>query len=229
MPMSPRPYRMEKRRAAAGETRTRILEAARHLLAEPGAPDLSMDAIARRADVARLTIYYQFKSRRGLLEALYDHLAIRGNMQRMADVFHAPDASQSLERLVRTFVGFWSADPVVMRRLRAMAALDAEDEKGIRARDARRQHASREILRRVSAPGKSNQAPPEATTAAANVLSTLTSFETYDALAMAGHSGDEIIAMITTLAKFALTTMPGSARSLPPMKTDGRRSRPRRP
>jgi len=225
--MSPRPYRMEKRRAAASDTRTRILEATRQLLAEQVAPDLSMDAIARRADVARLTIYYQFKSRRGLLEALYDHLAMRGNMQRMAEVFHAPDPSQSVERLVRTFVEFWSSDPLVMRRLRAMAALDPEVEKGIRARDARRQHASREILRRMSAPGKSAQALPDATPAAADVLSTLTSFETYDALAMAGHSGDEIIAMITTLAKFALTAMPASARSLP-VKTERRRSRPRK-
>src|SRR5262245_61544380 len=140
--MSPRPYRMDKRRVAANETRTRILEGARALLAEEVAPDLSMDAIARRADVARLTIYYQFKSRRGLLEALYDHLAIRGNMQRMAEVFHTSDPARALERLVRTFVGFWSSDPIVMRRLRAMAALDAEVEKGIRARDGRRRRAA---------------------------------------------------------------------------------------
>src|SRR5262249_61001118 len=143
----------------------------------------------------------------------------RGNMQRMAEGFHSPDASASIERLVRTFVGFWSSDPLVTRRLRAMAALDAEIEGGIRARDARRQHASREILRRMSAPGRSHEGlPDKSAIAVANVLSALTSFETYDALATAGHSRDEIIAMITALAKSAATTLGESARLHPSTK-----------
>ena len=52
--------------------------------------------LQRRADVSRLTIYYQFKSRPGLLEALYDQLASRGNMQRIAEVFHEPDVRSAL-------------------------------------------------------------------------------------------------------------------------------------
>jgi len=107
--MSPRPYRMGKREAAAAETRTRILEAARQLLANKSETDLSMEAIARRADVSRLTLYYQFKSRPGLLEALYDHLATRGNMRNLTQAFHEPDPSVALEKLIRTFVGFWSS------------------------------------------------------------------------------------------------------------------------
>ena len=152
--MSPRPYCMGKRQAAADDTRARILEAARKLLANELESDLSMEAIARRADVSRLTIYYQFKSRPGLLEALYDHLAIRGNMRRMAEVFHEANPSVALEKLVLTFVGFWSSDPVVIRRLRGMATLDAEIDQGVRARDARRQHAAREIIRRTALGGK---------------------------------------------------------------------------
>ena len=104
--MSPRPYRMGKREAARSETRSRILEAARQLLASESTADLSMEAIARKADVSRLTIYYQFSSRAGLLEALYDHLAERGHMQQMADVFQASDAASAIEKMVRIFVGF---------------------------------------------------------------------------------------------------------------------------
>src|SRR5215471_21617476 len=124
--MAPRPYSMEKRQAANNETRARILEAARQLLCSESKTDLSMEAIARSADVSRLTIYYQFSSRAGLLEALYDYLAMRGNMRRMAQVFHEPDPSKGLEKLVRIFVAFWSSDPLVIRRLRSMAALDPE-------------------------------------------------------------------------------------------------------
>ena len=199
--MSPRPYRMGKRQTAARQTRARILEAARHFLAGESETDFSMDAIARRADVSRLTIYYQFNSRPGLLEALYDHLAIRGNMQRMAAVFHEPDPFVALQNLVRTFVGFWSSDPVVIRRLRGMAALDAEIAEGIRVRDARRQHAAREILRRISL-GRKKKLSTAQRNFAADVFSMLTSFESYDALARAGHSEAQIIAMVTRLAQF---------------------------
>ena len=201
--MSPRPYRMGKRQAAADDTRARILEAARQLLANESETDLGMEAIARRADVSRLTIYYQFKSRPGLLEALYDHLAIRGNMRRMAEVFHEADPSIALEKLVRTFVGFWSSDPVVIRRLRGMATLDHDIDQGIRARDARRQHAAREILRRTLLAGK-KKLSAEQQNLTADVLSMLTSFETYDALARAGYGQGAIIATLTRIARAAI-------------------------
>jgi len=201
--MSPRPYRMGKRQAATDDTRARILEAARQLLANESETDLSMEAIARRADVSRLTIYYQFKSRPGLLEALYDHLAIRGNMRRMAEVFHEADPSVALDKLVLTFVGFWSSDPVVIRRLRGMATLDAEIDQGIRARDARRQHAAREIIRRTVLGGK-KKLSTEQQNLSADVLSMLTSFESYAALARAGHTQGVILATLTRMARAAI-------------------------
>src|SRR5438034_816285 len=71
--MSPRPYRLGQRQVAADETRSRILNAARAQLETEAS--FSIDAVARRADVARMTVYYQFGSRRGLLEALIDDLA----------------------------------------------------------------------------------------------------------------------------------------------------------
>ena len=51
------------------------ISAVRQVLAQESEGELTMDAIARRADVCWLTIYCQFKSRPGLLEALYDYLA----------------------------------------------------------------------------------------------------------------------------------------------------------
>jgi len=201
--MSPRPYSMEKRQAATSETRTRILEAAHQLLASGSETDLAMEAIARRADVSRLTIYYQFDSRAGLLEALYDHLASRGNMRRMAEVFHEPAPSKAIDKLVSIFVGFWSSDPVAIRRLRAMAVLDPEIAEGIRARDARRSHIAAEILRRMAAAGKKTFTEEQLGTTA-DVLSMLTSFATYDALASAGHSQEEIIATLVRLVHLAL-------------------------
>ena len=197
--MAPRPYSMEKRRAANDETRARILEAARQLLCSEPKTDLSMEAIARSADVSRLTIYYQFSSRAGLLEALYDHLAGRGNMHRMAEVFQEKNPSVALDKMVGTFVGFWASDPVVMRRLRAMADLDPEIGQGIQARDARRPQIVLEILSRAK-PRKTKQ-PSLKQRVAADVLAMLTSFEAYDALSRAGHSEEQIVSTLTGLAR----------------------------
>src|SRR5579864_363046 len=201
--MSPRPYNMKKRQAVASETRMRILEAARQLLATESETDLSMEAIARRADVSRLTLYYQFNSRTGLLEALYDHLANRGNLRRIPEVFLEHPAV-AIDKLVRIFVGFWASDPVALRRLRAMAVLDPEIAKGIQARDARRAHIAGQILKRMAAAGRKNLTEQQCN-AATTVLSMLTSFATYDALASAGHSQKEIVAIMARLAPCAVS------------------------
>jgi AcrR family transcriptional regulator len=161
-----------------------------------------MGNIARIADVSRLTIYYHFNSRPGLLEALYDHLAARGNMQQMAQVFHEPDPFRAFEKLISTFVNFWSSDPVVIRRLRAMAALDQEIGAGIRARDSRRVHMAGEILR--SALSQHRKYRPEQPGLIPDTVSMLTSFETYDALSRAGHNDESIVSTLLTLVQAAI-------------------------
>ena len=200
--MSPRSYSMEKREVATNETRLRILEATRQALGDESQAALSMEAIASRADLSRLTIYYQFKSRPALLEALYDHLAMKGNMRRMGDVFHERDPYAALDKLVGVFVGFWSSDRVVIRRLRAMAALDPEIRQGIESRDARRHHIAREILKRIAHSAKKKY-DDERFSATADVIAMLTGFATYDALAAAGHTEKEIIAIIAELVHLA--------------------------
>ncbi|HJT69056.1 MAG TPA: helix-turn-helix domain-containing protein [Terriglobales bacterium] len=204
--MSPRSYNLGKRKASTEGTRARILEAARKLLAtETGPADLSMEAVARAADVSRLTIYYQFESRRGLLEALYDYMADRGNMRQVAAIFQEPDPNKALEKMVKTFVEFWAFDPVVIRRVRGMAALDAEIAAGMQARDSRRRRVAGEIIRRFHLhlhqldPAKSEQQ-----SVAADLLSMLTGFETYDALAQAGHTDVAITEVVIRLSRAAI-------------------------
>lgn len=194
---------MEKRQTASSDTQTRILEAARQLLATEGESDLSMDAIARRADVARLTLYYQFDSRAGLLEALYDYLAERGNMRRMPEVFREPDPRAAINKVVGIFVGFWASDPVAIRRLRAMAAFDPEIARGIQARDSRRHHIFSEILKRL-AKKERKEFTEEQFSSMADVLAMLTGFAAYDALAGAGHSPQEIAGILAGLAHFSM-------------------------
>jgi hypothetical protein len=82
-----------------------------------------------------------------------------------------------------------------------MAALDSEIGKGIQERDRRRVQASSEILRRIIL--RKKKKPLITRNRSADLLTMLTSFETYDALARAGHSKNQIVAAITSLARFA--------------------------
>ena len=112
--MSPRPYRLGQRQVATDETRARILTAARELLAASasgGLTGFSIEAIARQADVVRMTVYYQFGSRPGLLEALFDDLVARGQIgEHLAAAFRRPDALQALAGFIAAFGHFWAAD-----------------------------------------------------------------------------------------------------------------------
>ena len=69
---SKRPYRLGKRQASVDETRRRILDAAMLEYQEHGIPDTSMQAVARRADVAPGTVLYHFPAPDDLAEAVIE-------------------------------------------------------------------------------------------------------------------------------------------------------------
>ena len=150
--MSPRPYRLGRREEVIGQGRRRILDAARDLLSEAAAyPGFTVDAVARRADVARATVYYQFGSKSGLLEAVCDDLAEAGGMADLARVFTSSAPQAAIGGFITAFAGFWAADRVVMRRLRALAALDPEVGAVISARDQRRRDGLAVLVSRLPA------------------------------------------------------------------------------
>jgi AcrR family transcriptional regulator len=197
--MSPRAYRLGARQATTEQTRQRIIDAARRLLGDPhGGASFTVEAVARQANVARMTVYYQFGSKPGLLEAVYDDLAARGLVQTLPAVFAAPDTPTAILALVRVFFGFWNSDRLVMRRARALAALDVELEQGIRERDERRRQICRVVLSRSAGPPV--LAPDREFDNAVAMLFTLSSFETFDALATDSRDFDDIVAMVQRLA-----------------------------
>ena len=70
-----RPYKSLVRERQAGETRRRIVEAARELLKSEGYARMTIEAIARRAEVSAPSVYAIFKSKTGILVALRDRSA----------------------------------------------------------------------------------------------------------------------------------------------------------
>jgi AcrR family transcriptional regulator len=197
--MSPRPYQLGKRQEQVDEVRRRIIDAARALLAESDDyRSFTVEAVARQADVAKATVYYQFASKTGLLEALCDDLAIRGGMPDMPSVFNEPDPTKALHALVTIFGRFWAEDRTVMRRLRALAALDPEVREVISARDERRRNAIRRIVRPLF--DRAVRVPSRPYDQLVTVLWMLTSFEAFDALTPADgrltDANEEILRLV---------------------------------
>src|SRR5579883_778756 len=195
----PRPYSLRRRQAGTDQTRARIIAAARELLVSPdGVASFTVDAVARQADVARMTVYYQFESKRGLLEALFDDLAARGGMEGMPAVFAQADPLAWLAELIALFGRFWGSDRLLLRRVRALAALEPELERAVRTRDEWRRNACRAVLARLAE--RHGRPAAAALDDAANLLAAITSFETFDTLAGAARGPEAVVPTVQRLA-----------------------------
>jgi AcrR family transcriptional regulator len=177
------------------KTRARIVAAARELLAAPnGFSGFTIDAVAAQAGVARMTVYNQFGSKMGLLEALFDELAARGLLEHLGAAFGQPEPCAALEQLIAAFGSFWSSDRIVIRRIRGLAAIDADFEQAVRERDECRREALHTILGRLGR-GKKELI---------DVLHTLTSFETFDNLAGNKRSPEDVVPLVRRLIRAVL-------------------------
>lgn len=201
--MTPRPYRLGRRQATVDATRARILRAARTLLLARRSPsEFSIDQVARRARVTRATVYHQFGSRRGLFEAVFDDLAARSGIYELQKVFQERDPDRGLARFVATFGRFWSASRLVHRRLRARGAWDAGLDQALAARQERRRMVLKMLVGRLQE--RHGRPPADALAEMIDVLFTLTSFETFDALAGSAKTPADVAPVVLRLVRGVL-------------------------
>lgn len=178
--MSPRAYKSPLRDAAASATRDRIVAAAAAILgAADGIRKFSLEAVAKKAGVTRLTVYNQFGSRRALLEAVFDERAARGGLFRIVEAMQNPDPQAALLHIIGIFCDFWNSDPGTMRLLHAAGASDAEFAESVNERNERRRNVLAAVVRRLAA-GRAQ--PPRALGNLVDVLFALTSFAFFSQL-----------------------------------------------
>jgi AcrR family transcriptional regulator len=70
-----RTYKSLVRQRQAGDTRRRIVEAARRLLLSEGYAGMTVEAIAQRAEVSAQSVYAIFKSKTGILTEMLDQVS----------------------------------------------------------------------------------------------------------------------------------------------------------
>jgi AcrR family transcriptional regulator len=192
--MPTRTYDSPKRVAAALEKRDRVVEAASRLLgARTDIASFSLDAVAKAAGVTRLTVYNQFGSRRGLLEAVFDERARQGGLGRIAEAMSLADPRAGLDRLIEIFCDFWGDDPAV-GALQAAGALDAEFAQALAERHERRREAIGVLIGRLS---------PDDAQDAVDLVFALTSFTLFDMM-RPGRSKQAVCALVKSACAAAL-------------------------
>jgi AcrR family transcriptional regulator len=197
--MPPRAYVSAVRTAAAAEKRERVLDAAAKLLREnTGIAHFSLDTVAKAAGVTRLTVYNQFGSRRGLLEAVFDGIARQGGLHQIADAMTMADARAALDRLVEIFCGFWSRDTAIGRLHEAMAT-DPEFAVALLERNERRRKGVAVLVERIAGKTATRRARQDAV----DTIFALTSYAMF-AMLSPGRSADDVCRLVQAACRAAL-------------------------
>jgi AcrR family transcriptional regulator len=171
-----RPYELGRRLEQTDHTRAAVLKAARAQLEKGGTRDFSMESLARASGVTRQTIHNLFGTRSGVLETLFDQIALDGGMERMREVMMARDAGAMLDGFIAVFSNFWAKNRLLLKRIHGIAAVDPEFGKAIYARNQRRKMGATRVIERF---GDRVGGQNSETIAC---LVALTSFEFFDAL-----------------------------------------------
>jgi AcrR family transcriptional regulator len=172
-----RPYRLGKRAAQAAATRQRIIDAARDLIAESGLHDTSLDAVARRANSTRTTVYHQFGSREELLVAVLNDALDRADVRAVRKALQHDDAVEAMRRAVRASCRFWAGGYTLFAQVKGLAAVDP----GVAAVDDTKEAVRRGHLTNLAS-RMAQQACLRAGVSERDALDTLllvTSFETF--------------------------------------------------
>ena len=202
--MAKRPYTQRLRAEAAEENRQRILDALYERLRDAPAQPVTVEEVARRARVARSTIYLVFGSRSGLFDALTDHLLTGPGYRRILEAVRRPDPRESLRGALAGGVDMYAAHHDVLRVLGSMAKLDPEGVGQAIARGERER--SRGVARVAARLHEQGTLHPGLTVERATaVIWLLAGFDAYDALATGhGLQPKEIANVLVETAETAL-------------------------
>lgn len=178
--MSPRPYRLGRREASVEETRERVITAARETFSEEGFFQASLDDVATRAGVARATVYYQFKSKFGLLEASIEGTLEESTRDRVRAAVDILDPVEALRTYVREICKFWQHDFVFYRNVIGLASVDPEAAKAVDQYDFRRREPLLFLAKRLDDAGvlRPEMTPKQA----GDTIWLLTDFRSFDHL-----------------------------------------------
>jgi len=177
--MTSRPYPKGERKHVVDAGRDRILAAASEVLNLDDLDAFSLDAVARRAGVTRMTVYNHFGSKGILLGEVFDLLVERDAFSGMPALFEAKDLGAALDGLVGILGRFYGDNRALMLKMVGAAGLDADLDKVFLEKNLRRRRGIEAILAKYGAP----KHPAVERSELVNTLDVLLSFHTFNSLA----------------------------------------------
>ena len=191
--MNTRSYDSPARAAASAEKRARVVAAAMALLREGDkVTAVSLEAVAKAAGVTRLTVYNQFGSRCGLLEAVLEQLAHDTGMDQVGQVIAREKPRAALDKLIDMICHTWGYDES-MGKLHAAALIDPEFAEAINARMERRRGALRFLVTRIRA---DKPVGDTEMTDLVDLLFAQTSYPVFTSLRAAGRTPEAVAALM---------------------------------
>jgi len=176
-----RAYEQTARAESVAETRRHILDGVYECLRQEPSTPPSVGEIARRAGVARSTVYLAFGSRAGLFDAFTQELWQRSGMPNLREAVNVPDARDGILGGIRAGVDIFAADRDVFNALFAMTKLDSDAVGGAVDRiERRRADGMAWGARRLA--GQKQLKPGVSAKRAAHVLWLVASFDAFDLL-----------------------------------------------
>ena len=214
--MTPRPYSSPERQRTVDAGRDRILAAALEVMQEGDLTEFSLDAVAHRAGITRMTVYNQFGSKAGLFEELFDLLVTRGAFSEMATIFTERDPGVAFDAFVAVFGRFYTENRAVMAKMRAAAGSDPDLDSAMRKRNERRKRGIETLVQRLDKRHQPSVPAAELVT----TLDVLLSFNTFDMIAGPTRTPKDVVPVMRRLIRGVL--------GLPKRRTVSRAKAPRK-
>jgi AcrR family transcriptional regulator len=204
MAVAARKYEQRLRAEAAEETRRRILDALYERLREAPSEPVSVEEIARRAGVARSTVYLTFGSRTGLFEALGDVLFAGRGHDRILEAVRHPDVREHLRGGFEGGVQMFAVHRDVFRVLFSMGQLDPDGVgRAVGRAEESRSHGMAHVAERLAEQGVLR--PEVGVEEAAHTIWVLASFDAFDLLYTGrGLPVEEVVRILIGTAERAL-------------------------
>ena len=200
--MTPRPYAKVQRKHVVDAGRDRILAAASEVLNLDDLDAFSLDAVARRAGVTRMTVYNHFGSKGILLGEVFDLLVERDAFSGMPALFEAENLGAALDGLVGILGRFYGDNRALMLKMVGAAGLDADLDKVLLEKNMRRRRGIEAILAKYGRPKRAAVERSELV----NTLDVLLSFHTFNSLAGPDRTPNEVVPQVRRMIRGILGT-----------------------
>jgi AcrR family transcriptional regulator len=199
-----RTYQSPARQRQADETRRRIAAAARQLLLTHGYAGMTIDAIAKEAEVAAPTVYAAFGSKTGILAELLDQATFGPGFEDLVrQALAASDSSVRLGYVARIARSIYDSESTMLDLLRGAGVVAPELAALEKERECRRYESQEPVISLLIQAGRLRQGLDA--TSARDVLWTLTGRELYRMLVRErGWTSDSYEAWLTDMLIKAL-------------------------